>query len=588
MNILSLIYSIPVNPQLPPSSQSSGPDSPELEAGNEMRASNGVDEVRRPLIADSSTRPRADSGSSPSASSDTHVDSNRRSFEHVDQMKTTRDELSRVTSVSSLRPGSTITRARASSNLPPRPPCPSNSPPSTPTIVEHPAQTETSSPPSPRRATVTADGLRPRGTSISHKRTGSGNRVEALRGEEGVPPLRQFENENDSRRLASQNGTFSRAGSRESPPLPALPSPSTSEAGASVTPRGPVASGQPSDIAPASSSSRPRASSKITAVETQGHTPLINDSPMMGTIHRRRNQSSITSTILENSADGTEERLQMRLAGSSLPSNASSALSAQSIGGRSRAASQPVRPSGGPISGLPTEAGTRPPFLPPSLNAAPRKESSSFRQSPQLTYAPPSAFLSSSYPSYSGHSLTLVPPPPVLHSQVPTTPTSPLPPMPPIDPLRKPYHLMTLLRHTMSSKSGGYITRKLHVPYEVWSQGGAKLANLPEKVRVVEVLCEALADVQSASNEFCGPMGVASGMGLGVGSITRKDGELWVSKLDDFLSICDNVVASFGKKLSVGEGFVVKKNSGVSTSAIYSKMVKLTDVRHRWDHGEVN
>ena len=116
----------------------------------------------------------------------------------------------------------------------------------------------------------------------------------------------------------------------------------------------------------------------------------------------------------------------------------------------------------------------------------------------------------------------------------------------------------------MTSKSGGYITRKLHVPYEVWTQGGAKLANLPEKVRVVEVLCEALLEVQNASVEFCGPMGVASGMGLGVGSITRKDGEMWLAKLDEFLTVCDNVVSSFGKKLSVGEGFVVKKNTGVS------------------------
>ena len=126
---------------------------------------------------------------------------------------------------------------------------------------------------------------------------------------------------------------------------------------------------------------------------------------------------------------------------------------------------------------------------------------------------------------------------------------------------------MNLLGHTMSSKSGGYITRKLHVPYDVWSQGGAKLTNLPEKIHVLDVLCDALLAVQEASVEFAGPMGVASGMGLGVGSITRKDGEIWVQRLDSFLMVCDNVVSSFGKKLSVGEGFVVKKSSGVSLLA---------------------
>lgn len=119
----------------------------------------------------------------------------------------------------------------------------------------------------------------------------------------------------------------------------------------------------------------------------------------------------------------------------------------------------------------------------------------------------------------------------------------------------------------MSSKSGGYITRRLHVPFEVWSQGGAKLTNLPEKIRVVEVLCDALQEVQNASVEFCGPMGAASGMGLGVGSITRRDGEVWVTKLEEFLLVCDNVVSGFSKKLGVGEGFVVKKNSVVSTGS---------------------
>jgi len=87
--------------------------------------------------------------------------------------------------------------------------------------------------------------------------------------------------------------------------------------------------------------------------------------------------------------------------------------------------------------------------------------------------------------------------------------------------------------------------------------------NLIEKVRVIEVLCDALMEVQNASVEFCGPMGVANGMGLGVGSVSKKEGEQWIAKLEEFLVVCDNVVSSFGKKLGVGEGFVVKKSSGV-------------------------
>ncbi len=46
--------------------------------------------------------------------------------------------------------------------------------------------------------------------------------------------------------------------------------------------------------------------------------------------------------------------------------------------------------------------------------------------------------------------------------------------------------------------------------------------------------------------------------------IGKKEGELWSLKLEEFSSVCDGVVANFGKKLGVGEGFMIKKNSGVS------------------------
>lgn len=117
----------------------------------------------------------------------------------------------------------------------------------------------------------------------------------------------------------------------------------------------------------------------------------------------------------------------------------------------------------------------------------------------------------------------------------------------------------------MSSKTGGYITRRLHVPYEVWSQGGVKLNNLAEKVRVVEVLCSALEDVEKCSAEVFGAGNVSSGMGLGIGSVGRKEGEAWAAKLDDFSSVCDSVVANFGKKLGVGEGFALQKKSGMTS-----------------------
>ena len=171
--------------------------------------------------------------------------------------------------------------------------------------------------------------------------------------------------------------------------------------------------------------------------------------------------------------------------------------------------------------------------------------------------------------------MPLVPPPPIPHASIPQAPQSPLPPMAPPDPLRKPYHMMGLLRKTMTSRTGGYITRRLHVPQEVWSQGGAKLANVPEKIRVVEVLCSALEDIRSWSVENFGAGSLSAGMVFGVGAVGRKEGEAWAMKLEEFSSVCDGVVGNFGKKLGVGEGFVTKKQSGVGSWA--GKMTRQFD-----------
>ncbi|KAJ7071285.1 hypothetical protein C8F01DRAFT_1206828 [Mycena amicta] len=121
--------------------------------------------------------------------------------------------------------------------------------------------------------------------------------------------------------------------------------------------------------------------------------------------------------------------------------------------------------------------------------------------------------------------------------------------------------MMNQLRGTMTSSTGGYVTRRLHVPLEVWSQGGAKLGNVSEKVRVVAILCSALEDLQTSSSEHFGAGNVSSGLALGIGSIGRKEGEAWLARLEEFSNICDGVVANFGKKLGVGEGFVVKKTT---------------------------
>jgi hypothetical protein len=157
---------------------------------------------------------------------------------------------------------------------------------------------------------------------------------------------------------------------------------------------------------------------------------------------------------------------------------------------------------------------------------------------------------------------TLVPPPMLQLGTVPPTPSSPLPTPAPAEALRKPYHMMQLLHATMTARSGGYITRRLHVPHEVWSQGGVRLAALPEKARALEIVTLALEDLRAVSRASFGMLGVAP-----VEAPTRGQVAEWAAKLEDFVGSCDGVVAAFGKKLGLGESVIAKKSTGVSTPA---------------------
>ena len=98
------------------------------------------------------------------------------------------------------------------------------------------------------------------------------------------------------------------------------------------------------------------------------------------------------------------------------------------------------------------------------------------------------------------------------------------------------------------------------------------MSNVPEKIRVVEVLVSALEEVQHWSAEYFGAGNVSSGMALGIGAVGRKEGEAWAAKLEEFSSVCDGVVGQFGKKLGVGEGFVTKKSSGVSVVILLCRL----------------
>ena len=334
---------------------------------------------------------------------------------------------------------------------------------------------------------------------------------------------------------------------RNSHPLPPTPAPAVDSFGsfrgiADQIPQSPRLS----------SSQRSRASSQL-----QNRSDHINPSPKDSLIFLRRAQTSAPSSMRSPSPTDSQNATPRSGASSLLGSTGTIPAA-----GRLRSSSQPARKPTVQVS--PSE---QPPPLPSSTgqNGTARKVSIPSKLRPiasstpltiqtDLLSPPASAMPSSS-----------------LSNTFVTTPTSPLPPVPPSDPLRKPYHMMNLLRTTMSSNSGGYITRRLHVPFEVWSQGGAKLANVPEKIRVVAILSSALEDLQGSSAEYFGAGNVSSGLALGIGSIGRNEAEGWTTKLDDFAAVCDGIEANFGKKLGVGEGLVPKKNALTSLTKKFDK-----------------
>lgn len=124
---------------------------------------------------------------------------------------------------------------------------------------------------------------------------------------------------------------------------------------------------------------------------------------------------------------------------------------------------------------------------------------------------------------------------------------------------------MSLLLASITSKQGGYLTRRLYIPHDVWSQGGAKLGNLAEKGKCVELLNAGLEEVAVGSSEFFRGAG-------------RGNAEKWLKCLDEWSIVCDTVLAGPGKKLGVGEGFGGRKSNAVRASE-YLHPIYVTDIR---------
>ena len=433
--------------------------------------------------------------------------------------------------VATTRTSMSMRRIRASSQLPPKAPPPTGSPPQAPVLNDRGSD-------SLSYTAKRSDSQLRLTDSKGHKRTGSG--LDALAEETDESHLRGESSEGPQPGLDLFHNS-----KQDSPPLPPLPS-SPVFADIFGSSRSMPASKPPPSPRLPSTMVRPRGSSQLTTRTELANVPYVNQEPI---IHQRRKTSAPPSTRSASPAESTASAGSVPTSKPVVPSLPGSGL----LSGRHRSSSQPGRrPS--VVTGR-ISPDQQPPPLPGSTatNGISRKSSGPFRFNPKLSLLQLEP-LSINAGLVNGQ----------LHGfpgNLPTTPTSPLPPAPPTDPLLKPYHMMRLLRSTMVNPTGGYVTRRLHVPCEVWSQGGAKLTNLDDKLRALESLIVALDTLQISSSDCFGAGNVSSGLALGIGSIGRKEANAWLLRLEEFSNVCDMVVADYGKKLGVGEGFVARKST---------------------------
>jgi len=266
----------------------------------------------------------------------------------------------------------------------------------------------------------------------------------------------------------------------------------------------------------------------------------INATTTGGVISQRRQKNPETGIVSAASSTTDLNTSTTRLTSQQLPPSTATSLG---LTGRSRAVSNPGRR---PTNLGITEQPGRPPIPMPPLSAGLKRHLPG-------RFTPLMQTISS-------------PVVPTIHhpfiGDAPTAgkPLSPPAPAPPREAVLRPYYLMSLLRKSMVDRTGGFITPKLHVPNEVWTQGGAKLQNHADKMKALDILATSLDELATASVEFCGAGGVN---GLS-GALGRSEAERWAGKLEEFDRSLSQVGEVYGKKLGVGEGFVAKKTGGMA------------------------
>ncbi|KAM0749854.1 hypothetical protein T439DRAFT_381412 [Meredithblackwellia eburnea MCA 4105] len=141
------------------------------------------------------------------------------------------------------------------------------------------------------------------------------------------------------------------------------------------------------------------------------------------------------------------------------------------------------------------------------------------------------------------------------------TPTFPLPP------LRRPFHLMRQI--CQSIESGAYITPRLYVPKQMWSQAGVKLVAVETKVRMLDLLLTGLEGADKAGE------GLVRLQGFWEGVRAKEGAAAFAKELEDLEGLMSGIQSTLAKKL--GYGSSGKKTTGASFSAWSSKISRSLD-----------
>lgn len=308
--------------------------------------------------------------------------------------------------------------------------------------------------------------------------------------------------------------------------------------------------------------------------------PLVSSSTDMGTISQRRKSSNpptfsvtgeVEEELLDDVRDLPTETVGSRRAASTEPSDfgpSPSAYATQynsaSLPSRLRSLSQPNKrpqiPNHDSAPSLPSRSNTfrsvsgpsfgrkmSAPFapltlvIPPTLGTLRRTNSNSSRTSvsesrggipfPVGSETPTSATFSHR-PSLGGSVSYLNSPPPLPLND----PNSSLP----IIPIRRPFNLMKSI--LTSTESGSYVTPRLYVPKELWTQHGVKLVALETKVRMLDLLLTGLEAVEKAGE---GMLGTHRDDDRGV----IPNGGKFEKELEAFEGLVEGIQSTMAKKL---------------------------------------